>query len=73
MPLPMLPDSPQQQPTTAPTYPVKTKQAAGFVEGVHTEVSSTYFSDKILVTVTQNGRLAQWVRLPQHAKGQPNS
>lgn len=42
-------------------FPVPTKQAAGLVNGVHTEVSSVYFADKILITISQGGRLSQWV------------
>jgi proteasome assembly chaperone 3 len=42
-------------------YPAQTKQAAGEVEGVLTEVMAISFSDKIMVTITQAGRLAQWV------------
>ena len=44
-----------------PTYPAITKQAAGVIDRVPTEVMVTSFSDKILVTVIQDGRLAQWV------------
>ena len=42
-------------------YPAKTKQAAGLVNGVLTDVMSMFFADKIMVTITQEGRLAQWV------------
>lgn len=54
-------------------YPITTKQAAGLVDGIHTEVRTSYFSDKIMVTITQNGSLAQWVCLSHHVAGQPNS
>lgn len=43
-------------------YPAITKQAAAVVDGILTEVTSMIFADKIMVTVTQNGRLAQWVK-----------
>ena len=43
-------------------YPAQTKQAAGQVDGVPTDVMVILFSDKIMVTITQAGRLAQWVR-----------
>lgn len=43
-------------------FPATTKQAAGLVNGVQTAVSSIYFADKILLTVSQGGRLSQWVR-----------
>jgi len=42
-------------------FPAKSKQAAGLVNGTQTEVSSVFFADKILITVSQGGRLAQWV------------
>lgn len=45
------------------TYPAVTKQAAGSVDGVLTNVTSIMFADKIMVTITQGGRLAQWVRV----------
>ena len=44
-------------------FPAATKQAAGLVNGVQTDVSSVYFADKILITISQGGRLSQWVRL----------
>jgi proteasome assembly chaperone 3 len=43
-------------------FPAPTKQAAGFVKGTYTDVSSIYFADKILITISQGGRLSQWVR-----------
>ena len=42
-------------------YPAKSRQAAGLVNGTQTEVSSVFFADKILITVSQGGRLSQWV------------
>ncbi|KAI4240004.1 MAG: hypothetical protein LQ352_007740 [Teloschistes flavicans] len=46
------------------SYPATTKQAAGHIDGILTDVTSTIFSDKILVTITQGGRLAQWIHVP---------
>ncbi|KAI4187764.1 MAG: hypothetical protein L6R41_002610 [Letrouitia leprolyta] len=46
------------------SYPATTKQAAGYIDSVLTDVTSTSFSDKIMVTITQNGRLAQWIHVP---------
>lgn len=43
-------------------YPAVTKQAAGLVNGICTDVKSILFADKIMITISQNGRLAQWVR-----------
>ena len=57
---PSLESMPLAQPTD---YPVQTKHAAGQVDGKLTDVMTLYFSDKIMVTVTQGGRLAQWVSL----------
>jgi proteasome assembly chaperone 3 len=42
-------------------FPAATKQAAGLVNGVETDLTSMNFSDKILITIVQGGRLAQWV------------
>jgi proteasome assembly chaperone 3 len=42
-------------------YPAQTKQAAGEINGIVTDVTSISFSDRIMVTITQAGRLAQWV------------
>lgn len=42
-------------------FPAPSRHAKGQVNGVQTEVSCTNFADKILVTISQDGRLAQWV------------
>lgn len=42
-------------------YPAQTKQASGEVDGIATEIMVISFSDKIMVTIIQAGRLAQWV------------
>ena len=60
MPVPIATDL-SQIPHIQATYPAITKQSAGMIDGVLTDVISTTFSDKLVVTVTQNGRLAQWV------------
>ena len=60
MPLSMPMDSPPVQSTDA-QYPATTKQAAAIIDSIHTIVTCTNFKDKILVTITQDGRLAQWV------------
>jgi len=44
-------------------FPAATKHAAGLVNGTETDVFSVYFSDKIMITISQGGRLSQWVRL----------
>lgn len=60
MPVPIATDFSQVSNTQA-TYPAITKQSAGTIDGVLTDVTSITFSDKIMVTISQNGRLAQWV------------
>ena len=55
---------PQVSPPMPPSnnqYPATTKQAAAMIDGLHTNATSTLFSDKIMMTITQDGRLAQWV------------
>jgi proteasome assembly chaperone 3 len=42
-------------------FPVQSKQVAGSINGVPYDLSSMYFSDKIIVTISQDGRLSQWV------------
>ena len=61
MPQPLPTDSSGPQSAMPTAYPVTTKQAAGLIGGINTEVRATYFSDKIMVTIVQEGRLAQWV------------
>jgi len=43
-------------------FPAPSKQATGTVNGIETQVTSLGFSDKLLVTISQEGRLSQWVR-----------
>ncbi|KAJ5887637.1 hypothetical protein N7495_007678 [Penicillium taxi] len=45
-------------------FPAPTKQVAGLVDGVKTDVMVMNFSDKILVTISQEGRLAHWLHVP---------
>ncbi|VBB76299.1 Putative protein of unknown function [Podospora comata] len=52
----------QQEP-----FPAPSKTATGIINGVPTEVEATSFSDKIMLTVSQGGRLAQWVSVPLSA------
>lgn len=44
-------------------FPAKSKQAVGTVGGVQTEATAMSFNDKYLVTISQGGRLSQWVGL----------
>ncbi|MCJ1439727.1 MAG: hypothetical protein MMC23_000208 [Stictis urceolatum] len=48
----------------APSYPCKTKQASATVAGVPTDVVINGFSDKIMVMVSQAGRLGMWLQVP---------
>ncbi|PMD28633.1 hypothetical protein NA56DRAFT_560169 [Hyaloscypha hepaticicola] len=45
-------------------FPAPSKQAAGSVNGTQTIVSSVYFADKIVITISQGGRLSQWIQVP---------
>lgn len=44
-------------------FPAATRQASGVVNGIQTNVMCISFSDRILVTVSQKGRLGHWVCL----------
>lgn len=57
----MATDAPAVLDAIPSNYPAVTKQTAGLIEGVPTEITSIQFADKIMVTITQGGRLAQWV------------
>ncbi|KAG5952141.1 hypothetical protein E4U53_001507 [Claviceps sorghi] len=48
----------------ADEFPAPSKQATGTVNGIDTQVASLSFSDKILVTISQQGRLSQWIQVP---------
>ncbi|KAJ5570224.1 uncharacterized protein N7459_009654 [Penicillium hispanicum] len=45
-------------------FPAATKQVAGLVNGIQTDVMVISFSDKIIVTISQEGRLAHWLHVP---------
>lgn len=44
-------------------FPARTREISGLVNNVPTEVTRTDFSDKIIVTISQRGRLSQWVSI----------
>jgi hypothetical protein len=48
---------------TEQRYPAAGRRALGTVNGVETEVTSTVFSDKVIITLSQEGRLSHWVFL----------
>ncbi|RDA87691.1 hypothetical protein CP532_3796 [Ophiocordyceps camponoti-leonardi (nom. inval.)] len=45
-------------------FPVPSRHASGLINGVPTEVISLSFADKILLTISQQGRLSQWIQVP---------
>ncbi|KAF2640729.1 hypothetical protein P280DRAFT_498575 [Massarina eburnea CBS 473.64] len=49
---------------TPTPFPAGTRTASALINNIETTASTTSFADKILVTVTQNGRLAHWVHVP---------
>ncbi|PYI00131.1 hypothetical protein BO71DRAFT_1428 [Aspergillus ellipticus CBS 707.79] len=52
-----------QEPLNLP-FPAVTKQSAGLVNGIQTNVMLIKFSDRILVTISQKGRLGHWLHVP---------
>ena len=48
---------------TPDRFPAASLEADGEVGGIPTHVSSVAFSDQVVVTISQDGRLAQWVGL----------
>ncbi|KAK4044802.1 hypothetical protein C8A01DRAFT_11832 [Parachaetomium inaequale] len=51
----------------AEPFPALSKKTVGTINGVSTEVELLSFSDKIMLTVSQGGRLAQWIQVPLSA------
>ncbi|CAO2648347.1 Nn.00g076140.m01.CDS01 [Neocucurbitaria sp. VM-36] len=49
---------------TAAPYPARTKTASSTIKDIRTTATIVNFADKILITVTQHGRLAHWVHVP---------
>ncbi|KAF8459347.1 hypothetical protein BGX38DRAFT_1247926 [Terfezia claveryi] len=45
-------------------YPTPTRTATTLINNIPTTAMSIYFSDKILITISQGGRLAQWFHTP---------
>ncbi|KAL2785474.1 hypothetical protein BJX66DRAFT_329268 [Aspergillus keveii] len=56
-----------QEPLDLP-FPASTKQVSGDVKGIPTNVTTIKFSDKILVTISQKGRLGHWLHVPLENK-----
>ncbi|KAI9889799.1 MAG: hypothetical protein M1814_004901 [Vezdaea aestivalis] len=50
---------------TLPTpFPAQSTVANGPINGVPTDITAISFSNKLVVTISQGGRLAQWVHVP---------
>ncbi|CAF9911516.1 MAG: hypothetical protein HETSPECPRED_000358 [Heterodermia speciosa] len=60
----LIPSHSSQPSSMTGDYPSTTKRAAGMINHVLTEVHATYFLDKIMVLISQEGRLAQWIHVP---------
>ena len=46
---------------TPASYPARPQTASSTIQCIETTASTVSFADKILITVTQHGRLAHWV------------
>ncbi|KAI9718882.1 MAG: hypothetical protein M1812_003766 [Candelaria pacifica] len=68
MPAPIsVPREPHESEVVSVPFPARTKQVAGIIKGIKTDVMSIAFADKIMITITQGGRLAQWIHVPLDA------
>ncbi|KAF2262930.1 hypothetical protein CC78DRAFT_519431 [Lojkania enalia] len=56
--------APEEYNVTPTPYPASTKSSLAYIRGTETIATTRYFSDKIMVTVSQKGRLAHWVHIP---------
>lgn len=56
-----VPNSAEQYTVTPCPYPARTKTKSANIGGIETTATCVDFTDKILVTITQRGRLAHWV------------
>jgi proteasome assembly chaperone 3 len=54
-------------------FPARTTTTTEPIGDIPTTITATHFADKLLVTVSQDGRLAIWVRPPSlsHVAGSP--
>jgi proteasome assembly chaperone 3 len=56
----------QQDYKVTPTpYPARTQTSSSAIQGIETTATAVNFTDKIVITVTQNGRLAHWVSIAE--------
>lgn len=58
-PAPVLPQ--EEIPITPTPYPATTKSETVTIGGISTTATSISFADKIMITISQHGRLAHWV------------
>ncbi|PSN70751.1 hypothetical protein BS50DRAFT_570256 [Corynespora cassiicola Philippines] len=45
-------------------FPAKTLSTTERIKGKETSATTMYFADKIMITISQDGRLAHWVHVP---------
>ncbi|KAJ5173816.1 uncharacterized protein N7500_001747 [Penicillium coprophilum] len=57
-------DTSSMQDSLSLPFPATTKQVVGLVNGTQTDVGIMNFSDKIMVTISQAGRLGHWLHVP---------
>lgn len=43
-------------------FPARRRETSGIVNGTATDIARVDFGDRILVTISQGGRLSHWVR-----------
>ncbi|KAF2491798.1 hypothetical protein BU16DRAFT_468278 [Lophium mytilinum] len=55
---------PESYTVTPSPYPARTKTASASINDIPTTATSIYFADKIVLTITQAGRLAHWLHVP---------
>ncbi|BCS17868.1 uncharacterized protein APUU_10696S [Aspergillus puulaauensis] len=49
-------------------FPAATKRVSGDIKGIQTDVTTVKFSDKIMITISQKGRLGHWLHVPLENK-----
>jgi proteasome assembly chaperone 3 len=58
---------PSSSASTPAVFPSPSRTAAGTIGGYQTTATLTSFTDKHLLTLTQDGRLSHWVQVPLSA------
>ncbi|KAF7186443.1 Mating-type protein a-1 [Pseudocercospora fuligena] len=57
--------APDLQPAVSDcAFPSPSKQTSGLINSVQTQVQCLTFTDKILITISQSGKLSHWVHVP---------